>query len=71
MCSESIQQEVGVCMSENFLQRYPKDCIRKPLQGANLLHIRLELRGLNYQTPFYADYILKYQKQLPKNLFFS
>jgi hypothetical protein len=58
MCSESIQ-EVRVCMLEYFLQRCPKDCTRKPLQRTNLLHIRLELRDLNYQTPFYADCILK------------
>jgi hypothetical protein len=58
ICSESIQ-EVRECILEYFLQRYSKDCARKPLQTTNLLHIRLELRGLNYQTPFYADCILK------------
>jgi hypothetical protein len=64
--SESIQ-EVRVCMLEYFLQRCcPKDCTRNPLQRTNLLHIRLKLRDLNYQTPFYVDYILKYQENCRK-----
>jgi hypothetical protein len=29
------------------------------LQKVDLLHIELELRGLNYKTPFYAGCILK------------
>ena len=58
-------------MLEYFLQRCPKDCTRNPLQSTNLLHIRLELRDLNYQTPFYADCTLKYQKKLLQILFFS
>ena len=53
MCSETIQ-ETRVCMLEYFLQRFPKDCTKNPLQRTNLLHIRLKLRGLNYQTPFYG-----------------
>jgi hypothetical protein len=65
MCSENIQ-EVRVCILEYFLQRCPKDCTRKPLQRTNLLYIRLELLGLNYQTLFYADYTLKYQKNYHK-----
>jgi hypothetical protein len=69
-CSKSIQ-EVRVCMLEYFLQRCcPKDCTRNPLQRTNLLHIRLKLRGLNNQTPFYADYILKYQENCHK-IYFS
>jgi hypothetical protein len=49
-------------MLEYFLQRCPNDyCTRKPLRRTNLLYIRLELRDLNYQTPFYADCTLKYQ----------
>ena len=47
-------------MLEYFLQRCPKDCTEKFLQRADLLHIELELRGLNYKTPFYAEFILKY-----------
>jgi hypothetical protein len=58
-----------VCMLEYILQRCPKDCTRKPLQRANLLHIRLELRDLNYQTPFYAECTLKYQKNYYKIYF--
>ena len=42
-----------------------KPC-RNPLQKTNLLHIRLKLRDLNYQTPFYADCILKYQENCHK-----
>jgi BarA-like signal transduction histidine kinase len=59
MPSSGSIQEVIVCMLEYFLQCYPKDCTRSPLQRTNLLHIRLELRDQNYQTPFYADCILK------------
>jgi hypothetical protein len=51
---------------EYFLQRCPKDCTINPLQRANLLHIKLELRGLNYQTPFYANCTLKYKKNYHK-----
>jgi hypothetical protein len=53
-------------MLEYFLQRYLKDYTRNPLQRTNLLHIRLKLRDLNYQTPFYEDYILKYQENCHK-----
>jgi hypothetical protein len=53
-------------MLEYFLQRCPKDCTRKPLQRTSLLHIRLKLRDLNYQTPFYADCTLKYQENCHK-----
>ena len=37
---------------EYFLQRCPKDCTKISLQRLDLLHIELELQGLNYQTPF-------------------
>jgi hypothetical protein len=49
-------------MLEYFLQRRPKKyCNKKSLQRVDfLLHIKLKLRGLNYQTPFYADCTLKY-----------
>ena len=57
-------------MLEYFLQRCPKDCTRRPLQGTNLLHTRLVLRDLNYQTPFYVDCTLKYQKNHHK-IYFS
>jgi hypothetical protein len=63
MCSESIK-EVIVHMLERFLQRCPKDCAKNFLQRVDLLHFELELRGLNYQTPFYADCILKYREKL-------
>jgi hypothetical protein len=67
MCSVSSIQDVrGVCMLEYFLQRCSKDCTRKPLQRTILLHLRLELRDLNYQTPFYADCTLKCQKNYHK-----
>jgi hypothetical protein len=56
-------------MLEYFLQRCPKDCTRKPLQRTNLLYIRLKLRDLNYETPFYADYTLKYHRNYQKNYF--
>jgi hypothetical protein len=58
-------------MLEYFLQRYLKDCTKKrPLfQRAKLLHIELELQGLNYQTPFYADCILKYREIAAKSTF--
>ena len=68
MCSESIQ-EVRVYMLEYFLQRYLKDCTWKPLQRTNLLHIRLKLRDLNYQTPFYAECTLKYPENYHKIYF--
>ena len=68
MCSENIQ-EVRVCMLEYFLQRWPKDCTKTPLQRTNLLYIRLELLGLNYQTPSYADCTLKYRENWPKIYF--
>ena len=44
---------------EYFLQRCVEDYIEKFLQGVDLLHIELELRRLNYETPFYADCTLK------------
>ena len=51
---------------EHFLQRFPKDCnTKKSLQRIDLLHFKLELRGLNYQTPFYAGCILKLPRKLP------
>ena len=44
-----------------FLPRYSRDYTEKSLQRVGLLHIRLVvLRDLNYQTPFYADFISKY-----------
>jgi hypothetical protein len=66
--TESIQ-EVRVCMLEYFLQCCPKDCTRKPLRRTNLLYIKFKLRGLNYQTPFYADCTVKYQKNYHKIYF--
>jgi hypothetical protein len=69
LTSESIQ-EVRVCMLGYCLQRCPKDCTKKTPERTNLLHIRLELRDLNYQTPFYADYILKYQENCHRIHFF-
>jgi hypothetical protein len=56
-------------MLEYFLQHCPNDCIKRPLQKVDLLQIQLELRGVNYQTPFYADRILKYQENCHKNYF--
>jgi hypothetical protein len=54
-------------MLEYFLQRCPNDySTRKPIQRTDLLHIRLKLRDLNYQTPRYADCTLKYQKKKKK-----
>ena len=55
---------------EYFLQRYPEDCTEKVLQRVVLLHIELELRDLNYQTPFYADCIIKYEENCHK-IYFS
>ena len=39
------------------------------LQRVDLLHMELELRDPNYQTPFYADCILKYRKKCHKIYF--
>jgi hypothetical protein len=39
-------------MLEYFLQCCPKDRTKKSLQRVDLLHIKLELLGLKYQTPF-------------------
>jgi hypothetical protein len=58
LCFGNIQ-EVRVRMLEHFLQRFPKDCTKKFLRGIGLLHVKLELQGLNYETPFYADCILE------------
>ena len=63
MYSVSSIQEVRVCVLEYFLQRYPKDCTRNPLQRTNLLNLRLKLRDMNYQTPFHGDCTLKYPKK--------
>ena len=60
-------------MLEYFLQRCRKGCAKKKsLQRVDLLlHIKHKLRWcLNYQTPFYADYILKYRKNCHK-IYFS
>ena len=46
-------------LEEHFLQRFHKDCTKKTLQRVDLLHVKLILQGLNYQTQFYADCILK------------
>ena len=46
-------------MLKYFLQRFPKGYTKKPLQKVDLPHIKLELRGLNYQTPLYTDCMLK------------
>jgi hypothetical protein len=57
---------------EHCLQRYPpKGCTKKNLQKVNLLQIKLELRGLNYHTPFYADCILKCLENRYKIYFFT
>ena len=68
MCSESIQ-EVRVRTVRTLFKRCPKYCTKKSLQKVNLLHIELELRGVNYQTPFYADCILKYGENCHKIYF--
>ena len=47
-------------MLEYFLQRRPKGCTKKSFQRVDLLHTELKALGQNYQTPFYADRILKY-----------
>jgi hypothetical protein len=57
-------------MLEYFSQRYPTDCTKKILQKVGSPVIELELRGPNYQTPFYADCILKYQENCHK-IYFS
>jgi hypothetical protein len=62
-------KEVIVRMLEYCLQRCPKDCGKKLLQRVDLLHIELELRSLNYKTPFYVDCILKYRKNRNKTYF--
>ena len=49
-------------MLEYFLQRCPKVCTKKFFQRVDALHIELKLWGKNYQTPFYAHYILKYRE---------
>jgi hypothetical protein len=52
-----------VRMLEYFLQRCCLEyCTKKSLQRIDLLHIELEIWGLNYQTPFYADCILEYRE---------
>jgi hypothetical protein len=56
-------------MLEHFLQRFPKDCTKKSLQRVDLLQDKLKLRCLNYQTPFYANCILKYHENCHKNYF--
>jgi hypothetical protein len=56
-------------MLEYFLQRCPKDCTKKFLLRIDLLHIELELRDLNYQTPFYAGCTLKYREDCHKIYF--
>jgi hypothetical protein len=58
-----------VRMLQHFLQRFPKDCTKRVVQKIELLHFKLKLRGLNYQTPFYADCILKYRENCHKNYF--
>ena len=67
----SIQQYIKeqLTLLEYFSQRCPKDCTKKALQRVDLLHIELEFRALNYQTPFYADCILKSPKNLHKIYF--
>ena len=68
LCFRSIQ-EVRVRMLEHFSQRFPKGCTEKYLQKIDLLHVKLKLRGLNYQTPFYEDCVLRYQENCYKNYF--
>jgi hypothetical protein len=51
---------------EYFLQCYFKNCTKKVLQRVDLLHTELQLWGLNYQTPFYADCILRYRENCYK-----
>jgi hypothetical protein len=41
------------------------------LQRVNLLNIDLELQGLNYQTPFYADCILRYRDKVATKFTFQ
>jgi hypothetical protein len=56
-----------VRMLEFFLQRCcPKSCSKTSVQRVDLLHIEFKLRSLNYQTPFYAGCILKYQENYYK-----
>jgi hypothetical protein len=64
-----IQEDVRERMLEYFLQLCHKDCTKRSLQRVDLLHIKLKLRGLNYQTPFYADCILKYLENCHKTTF--
>ena len=52
-------------MLEYFLQRSPEDCT-----DLLLLHIELELLGLNYGTPLHAVCILKYPENCHK-IYFS
>jgi hypothetical protein len=57
-------------MLERFLQRFPTDCTKNFLQKMDfLLLVKLKLLDLNYQTPFYADCILKYREKCHKNYF--
>ena len=54
-------------MLEYFLQTCPEDLTKKiPSKIRFTAYIELELGGLNYQTPFYADCILKYQENCYK-----
>ena len=57
-------------MLEYFLQCCPKDSTKKFLLRVDSLHIELALLELNYETPFYADCILKYQENRHK-IYFS
>ena len=58
-----------VRMLEYFLQRCPKDRSKISVQKVYLLHIKFELRDLNYQTPLYAGCIWKYQENSHKIYF--
>ena len=59
-----------ICTLKYFLLRCRKGRTKKKLlQRADLLHIELKLLGQNYQTPFYADCIIKYRENLHKICF--
>jgi hypothetical protein len=56
------KKQNSIYMLEYFLQRCRKDRTKWFLQRVDLLHIKLKLRDLNYQTPFFADCILNTKK---------
>ena len=49
-----------------FTTLLPLGLYEKYFQRVDLLHSELELLDINYQTPFYAECILKYRKNRHK-----